>query len=152
MGFETLEPFLNDTSKGIYVLTLTSNPGAKDILLKKLSGGESVSTHIAKNLSELQNQSATSIGMVVGATQAKDLEPVISEFPASPLLIPGVGKQGGSIVELAESLKEHSGIPLVNSSRSIIYSGNNSQNWKTAVAKSAENLKNRLSPITERYV
>lgn len=152
MGFETLNPFLNDISKGIYVLTLTSNPGAKDILQQQLSNGESVSTNIAKNLTRLQKKSATSIGMVVGATQAKDLEPVINEFPESPLLIPGVGKQGGSIEELAKSLEGHTGIPLINSSRSIIYAGNDSRNWEKAVAESTENLKKRLAPITERYV
>lgn len=152
MGFETLEPFLNDASKGIYVLTLTSNPGASDILQQELSSGKSVSTHIAKNLNDLQKQSTTSIGMVVGATQAEDLNPVISQFSESPLLIPGVGKQGGSVVELAQSLEGHTGIPLVNSSRSIIYAGSDSKNWEEAVAQSAKNLKKRLTPITERYV
>lgn len=48
MGFETLDPFLKDSEKGIYVLTLTSNPGANEILLQKLSGGDTVSAFISK--------------------------------------------------------------------------------------------------------
>ncbi len=152
MGFETLDPFLNDTSKGIYVLTLTSNPGAKDILLKELAGGQTISSFISGELKIKQQSSKTSIGMVVGATKANMLEPVIKEFSESPLLIPGVGKQGGSIEELNKSLEQHSGIPLINSSRSIIYAGNNEINWHRQVADAAKNLKTKLAPITKRYV
>lgn len=152
MGFETLNPFLHDSSKAIYVLTLTSNPGAKDILLRELSGGESVSSYISRRLNKKQQQTNSTIGMVVGATKAEEMDPVISNFPESPLLIPGVGKQGGSVDALANALIDHRGIPLVNSSRSIIYAGNDSTEWEQAVAKSADSLKNKLSPITERYV
>lgn len=152
MGFETLDPFLRDAEKCIYILTLTSNPGARDILLQKLTGGETLSTFIAQRLQQKQQQSNTSIGMVVGATKARDLDPVIQHFREAPLLIPGVGKQGGSVTELAEALEGHRGIPLVNSSRSIIYAGSNSQNWESAVAESAKNLKTKLSSITQKYV
>ncbi|NGP89607.1 orotidine-5'-phosphate decarboxylase [Fodinibius halophilus] len=152
MGFETLEPFLGNPAKSIYVLTLTSNPGAQDILLQQLDSGETLSTFIAKRLQKQQQDHPTAIGMVVGATKAKELEPVISHFTESPLLIPGVGKQGGSVSELSESLKEHTAVPLVNSSRSIIYAGNDSPDWKQAVAQSALDLKERLAPITARYV
>ncbi len=152
MGFETLDPFLKDSSKCIYVLTLTSNPGAKDLLLQKLAGGQIIAGYIANQLSDKQIQSKSAVGMVVGATKAKQLQPVISQYPQSPLLIPGVGKQGGSVSELAEVLKEHPGLPLVNSSRSIIYAENDTENWEEAVAQSAENFKKRLAPITKRHV
>lgn len=152
MGFETLNPFLNESGKGIYTLTLTSNPGAGDLLLKKLSDGNTVSAYIAQRLSQKQKESATTLGMVVGATRAPDIQPVIKHFPAAPLLIPGVGKQGGSVAELREALANHRGIPLINSSRSILYAGNESKKWETEVARSAKNLKQRLAPITEKYV
>lgn len=152
MGFETLDPFLREASKGIYVLTLTSNPGANDILLKQLAGGEIISSFIAKELSRKQQASETSIGMVMGATKATKLEPVIKEFPKSPLLIPGVGKQGGSISALNKSLEQHAGMPLINSSRSIIYAGKNDARWHRQVAEAAKNLKTKLAPITKRYV
>lgn len=152
MGFETLDPFLTHPEKCVYILTLTSNPGAKDILLQKLSSGNTVSAKISKQLKKKQQQSNTSIGMVVGATKTADLEPVISHFSNAPLLIPGVGKQGGSITDLADVLKHHEGIPLINSSRSIIYAGSQSVDWEQSVAEAAKILKNNLSPITERYV
>ncbi|MEL7835243.1 orotidine-5'-phosphate decarboxylase [Fodinibius sp. Rm-B-1B1-1] len=152
MGFETLDPFLNNATKGVYVLTLTSNIGAKDILLKNLSNGKTVSSFIAKELRTKQRNSKTAIGMVVGATKANELTPVINQFSESPLLIPGVGKQGGSISALNEVLDQHSGIPLINSSRSIIYAGGDSSNWATAVAESAQHTTAKLAPITKRYV
>lgn len=152
MGFETLDPFLAHASKGVYVLTLTSNPGAKDILLQELSDGQTISSYISKQLSKKQTSSDTSIGMVVGATKAQDLGPVITSFREAPLLIPGIGKQGGSITELKDVLIQHQGPPLINSSRSIIYAGKDSANWEKNVAKAAENLKKRLGPITEQYV
>ncbi len=152
MGFETLDPFLSHPSKGVYVLTLTSNPGAKDILLQELSDGQTISSYISKQLSKKQTSSDTSIGMVVGATKAQDLGPVITSFRKAPLLIPGIGKQGGSITKLKDVLDQHQGPPLINSSRSIIYAGKDSANWEKSVARAAENLKKRLGPITEQYV
>lgn len=151
MGFETLDPFLKDSTKCIYPLVLTSNPGAKDILLQQFSHGDTLSAYIAKQLSRKQQQSKTSIGMVVGATQAGDLLPVIQHFSEAPLLIPGVGKQGGSIQELAEVLEAHQGIPLINSSRGIIYAGHDSQDWEKHVARAAMNLKEELYKITQKY-
>ncbi len=152
MGFETLEPFLDDASKGVYVLTLTSNPGAKDILMQKLEGGQTISSYIASKLCAQQETSSAAIGMVVGATKTDKLTPVITEFSESPLLIPGVGKQGGSISVLNEVLEHHQGIPLINSSRSIIYAGEDAPNWDQAVQESAKKTTEILAPITERYV
>jgi orotidine-5'-phosphate decarboxylase len=152
MGFETLDPFLDDPEKAIYVLTLTSNPGANDILQQKISNGPTVAAHISENLNQKQQQCDTAIGMVVGATKAADLEPVIRQYDSAPLLIPGVGKQGGSIEALGNALEPHHGIPLVNSSRSIIYAGSEAENWQQSVADAANQLKQKLNPITERYV
>lgn len=152
MGFETLGPFLNDSSKGVYVLALTSNPGAQDILLQELSTGQTVSAYISEQLSRKQQQNRTSIGMVVGATKTEDLQSVLHLYPGAPLLIPGVGKQGGSVNKLANLLEHHKGIPLINSSRSIIYAGSKSQKWEEKVAEAASNLKAQLHQITRMYV
>lgn len=152
MGFETLDPFLKNTEKCIYVLTLTSNPGSKDILMQNLSDGTTVSAFISQKLQKKQHDHKTAIGMVVGATKTPSLKPVIRHYKQAPLLIPGIGKQGGSIKELGEVLNEHSGIPLINSSRSIIYAGSQTKRWEQTVAESAINFKKRLSPITDKYV
>lgn len=152
MGFETLDPFLKNKEHGIYVLTLTSNPGAEDLLLQKLASGGTLSGSISKGLEQKQESSTAAIGMVVGATKAPDLQPVIKHFSGAPLLIPGVGKQGGSIKELTSVLSGHHGIPLINSSRGIIYAGSSASDWDQAIAQAAQDLQQQLAPITKRYV
>jgi orotidine-5'-phosphate decarboxylase len=152
MGFETLEPFLDFPDKGIYTLTLTSNPGARDFLLQPMAGHSTMAEFIAEGLSELENTHATHLGMVVGATQPRQITTVIRCHKTASLLIPGIGKQGGSVTELTDALQGHEGIPLINSSRSIIYAGSDSSDWKKAIAKKARSYQQDLKPITQYYV
>lgn len=152
MGFESLGPFLDYPEKGIYTLTLTSNPGAADFLMKPFEGYDTMASYIAENLARLQKKHAVHLGMVVGATKASSMSEVIAHHPEGALLIPGIGAQGGSVDELLASLRNHKGIPLVNSSRSILYAGEGQADWQEAVKKQAQTLKQQLSPITDRYV
>ncbi len=152
MGFETLTPFLDDVSKAVYVLALTSNPGADDFLKKPFDGFPKLSEYIAHHLSQLNATQPGHIGMVVGATQTEELESVIGRFTKASLLIPGIGSQGGSIDELSEALANHEGLPVINSSRSILYAGEDSENWESAVEQAAQNVKIKLKTITNRYV
>lgn len=152
MGFETLEAFSEDDNKCIYVLTLTSNPGADDFLKKPFSGFDMMSQFIADELHKRYGSSKSHLGMVIGATQSKEAQSVLKYHPNGALLIPGIGAQGGSITELAKSLKGHEGIPLINSSRGIIYAGNEKINWPEHVAKAAKEMKQNLSQITNQYV
>ena len=152
MGFETLDAFSHDDSKAIYALTLTSNPGSADFLKKPFEGFDMMGQYIASQLALKSESTLTHLGMVIGATQTDTLTSVISNHPAASLLIPGIGAQGGSIDDLVRALEHHSGIPVINSSRGIIYAGSDQENWIEHVARSASETKQRLSPITERYV
>ena len=152
MGFETLDAFANDESKAIYALTLTSNPGATDFLKKPFEGFDMMAEYIAHELFERSVQVETHLGMVIGATQADEAVSVIKHHSNGSLLIPGIGAQGGSVDELAQALVDHEGIPLINSSRGIIYAGSDQENWIEHVAESAKTMKDRISKITEQYV
>ncbi len=152
MGFETLNAFSADESKGIYVLTLTSNPGASDFLKKPFEGFDSMAEYIAHELFEYSVKVEAHLGMVIGATQAEEAKAVINHHGNGSLLIPGIGAQGGSIDELAASLSDHEGIPLINSSRGIIYAGSDQENWIDHVSKSSKSMKESISKITEQYV
>src|SRR5699024_6994853 len=72
MGFEALHPFLEYENKGVFVLTLTSNPGASDFLKQPFAGHYSMAEYIAAKLKTINDKSAAHAGMVVGATQAKE--------------------------------------------------------------------------------
>jgi orotidine-5'-phosphate decarboxylase len=152
MGFETLDPFLNYPKKCAYVLTLTSNPGADDFLTRPFEGHDSMAAYISGKLATYDDKHTTHIGMVVGATKAEKISSVIQLHPKGALLIPGIGAQGGSFEDLVSALKNHEGIPLISSSRSILYAGENAGNWQQAVADKSLEFKNALQPITHQHV
>lgn len=154
MGFDTLDPFLDSAEKAVYCLTLTSNPGSFDLLLRRFEGRLSLAEYIADQLQRKMKDSSTHIGMVVGATHDNDtvIRQVLNAYPDASLLIPGIGSQGGRVDLLAEQLKGHRGIPLVSSSRSIIYAGTDQKDWKTPIFEKAEETRKSLQIITERYV
>lgn len=152
MGFETMDAFSEDETKGIYVLALTSNPGANDFLKKPFEGFDMMAEYIAHQLYERSATAKAHLGMVIGATQSNDAEAVIKHHPKSSLLIPGIGAQGGNLYELAQTLATHQEIPLINSSRGIIYAGSEFENWTEHVEKAAILMKNQVSVITKNYV
>jgi len=148
MGFDTLDPFLDEASKGIFVLTVTSNPGAADFLMRRFEGRMTMASYIVEHLAKLEMQSDTHIGLVTGATQTVTLEHVIGKYPEATLLIPGIGSQGGSVEKLSLALKNHRGIPIVSSSRSILYAGKNDENWLEKIALKAAETQNKLNILS----
>ena len=152
MGLETLDPFLDDRSKALYVLTMTSNPGAADFLQKPLLGRLSLGEYISEHLIKKQERSPASIGMVIGATQTDRARQILRVNPKAPLLIPGIGAQGGDPAELKNLLETHAGLPLINSSRAIIYAGGDNENWEELVAIKASETRQLLDPITQNYL
>lgn len=151
MGMDTLDPFLEEEGRALFVLAMTSNRGSADFLQRRFEGRMSLGEYLAEELEKKQDKSATHLGLVVGATQITSISPVINAYPNAHLLIPGIGKQGGSVSELQWVLTSHNGIPIINSSRSIIYAGDDSENWEEAVSKKASEMKDSLQIITQRY-
>jgi len=153
MGMETLLPFLQDESHGLFVLALTSNSGASDIFLQQLSSGITVSEHIAGGLNELQQQelNRATIGMVAGATQTKHLKAVIERFPEAPLLIPGIGSQGGNPQEVIDLLCNYRMMAFPVISRSIIYAFDpNDNNWIVEVGQAAAYYRDLFLPLVKQ--
>lgn len=99
MGSDSINPFvLSFPEKGIYILDRTSNPGGKDLQNRIMDDGLPLYMTVAKKILSWNKEYSLSIGAVVGATNLKEAEDIISLFSESgiPLLIPGVGSQGGS--------------------------------------------------------
>ncbi|MEX0928580.1 MAG: orotidine-5'-phosphate decarboxylase [Balneolales bacterium] len=153
IGIDTLKPWLQSADKGIFVLTLTSNPGSEDFFLRRFELSENLSCHIAGRLRMENQTSATSIGMVVGATQNASAAGVLQEYPDSNLLIPGVGAQGGSLLKLQRLLESHLGFPLVAVSRGILYpAAEPGSGWEQAIGKQAGDYHRQLQHISDNYV
>jgi orotidine-5'-phosphate decarboxylase len=120
MGEDSVRPFLSYPDKWVIILALTSNEGAGDFqfLQDKFTGDELFKTvlKVSKNWGTSEN-----IMYVAGATRSDKLKEIRSIVPGHFLLVPGIGAQGGSLKETAESgLNSRCGL-LVNSSRAIIY-------------------------------
>src|SRR5574343_1824318 len=100
MGFDTMEPFLKYPCKGVILLCRTSNPGGSDLQnlrLADVEGQPRVYEHITTQAQGPSKQK-DKIGVVVGATFPEEIARVRELAPTLPLLIPGVGAQGGDAV------------------------------------------------------
>ena len=100
LGKDSIEPFIQNSEKGIFLLCKTSNPGAGDLQDLVLESGEPLHIHVAK-LAQSWN-ARNNIGLVVGATYPATLARVRDAVPDMWFLAPGVGAQGG---ELESALK-----------------------------------------------
>ncbi len=128
MGWDSVAPYLKYHDKGAFLLCRTSNPGGDDLQNQRLASVEGqplMYEHIAKLAQGPWNLNGQ-LGLVVGATYPKEIERVRALAPTVPLLIPGVGAQGGDAVAtvkagLRVSGGETTGPIIVNSSRAILY-------------------------------
>lgn len=152
MGMDSLDPFLADPEKAVFVLAMTSNRGAADFLQRRFLGRMSLGEYIADELCKRQGSAQTHLGMVVGATNTEAIRTLLEVHPEAHLLIPGIGAQGGSLSELFSVLEHHRGIPVINSSRSVIYAGGDDENWIEQVTFAAADIQESLKPLTKRYV
>ena len=116
MGYDSIEPYLNYEGKGIYLLALTSNPGSKD-LMRKESEGRPLYLHVS-DYAERAKDSPCEVGFVMGLTSLGKKE--LDQFPDYPLLIPGLGSQGGDLSVLQGGTKRKAP-NVVNVSRAILF-------------------------------
>jgi orotidine-5'-phosphate decarboxylase len=128
MGWDSVAPYLKFHGKGAFLLCRTSNPGGDDLQNQRLAsvdGQPLMYEHIAKLAQGPWNLNGQ-LGLVVGATYPKEIERVRELAPTLPLLIPGVGAQGGDAVAtvkagLRAANGNTTGPIIVNSSRAILY-------------------------------
>jgi len=128
MGFDSLQPYLKYHGKGAFLLCRTSNPGGDDLQAQRLGGvpGEPLLyEHIARLAQGPWNLNGQ-LGLVVGATYPAEIERVRAVAPTVPLLIPGVGAQGGDAAATVQAgWRAQDGSTtapiVVNSSRAVLY-------------------------------
>ena len=128
MGFDSVEPYLKYHGKGAFLLCRTSNPGGDDLQSQRLSsvpGEPLLYEHVARLAQGPWNLNGQ-LGLVVGATYPAEIERVRAIASTLPLLIPGVGAQGGDAVATVKAGwrgdAQGTAAPIiVNSSRAILY-------------------------------
>ncbi len=144
MGFDSVQPFLDTKDRGSFVLCLTSNPGSKDFQQLDVNG---------KPLYEIVAEKVNSwnkhdnCGLVVGATHLDQLRSIRAIAPTLPILIPGVGAQGGSLEEAASIGTDNFTKPaLINVSRSVLYASHD-KDYAQRARQELESLKGQIDRL-----
>jgi orotidine-5'-phosphate decarboxylase len=120
MGFDSVEPYMAWPDRGVIVLCRTSNAGGSDLQFLNVDGMP-LYQHVARLVADKWNRNGQ-CALVVGATFPEELAQVRAIIGDMPLLVPGVGAQGGDVAATVGSGKTASGAGMmINSSRAILY-------------------------------
>jgi orotidine-5'-phosphate decarboxylase len=120
MGFDSVEPYLEWAEKGVIILCRTSNAGGSDLQFLDV-GGKPLYQHVAKLVADKWNRNGQ-CALVVGATFPEEISQVRAIVGDMPLLIPGVGAQGGDVEATVKAGRTANGTGMmINSSRAVIY-------------------------------
>ena len=124
-GLDSIEPYMQYDGKGLILLCRTSNPGGSELQAQRLSSGDLLYEHIAR-LAQGEWNKTGQLALVVGATYPQEIARVRTIAPTLPLLIPGIGAQGGDAAATVRAgWKQQQGRTvgpiIVSSSRAVLY-------------------------------
>jgi orotidine-5'-phosphate decarboxylase len=122
MGYDSIEPYLQHAGKGVIILCRTSNPGGSDLQNLTVDKNMALFEKVAMLAKEWDKSGQ--IALVVGATYPREIATVRSIVGDMPLLIPGIGAQGGDIdatVSAGKVVNRPGTGMIINSSRAILY-------------------------------
>lgn len=149
MGEDTVTPFFDHEGKWAIILALTSNPGASDFLLQRMTGWRFYQRIM---LSALKWGTPDNTMFVVGGTNS---EPILTDIrslaPEHFFLVPGIGAQGGSLEIVSKRLLNNKAGILVNASRTIMYASDG-KDYAQAARKVAQGYQEEMSRYLDTYV
>jgi orotidine-5'-phosphate decarboxylase len=177
MGTDSLQPFLDYADRGVFILCLTSNPSASEfqkkiVLLENPPSAEWMTPQAkARTFAEFFAASTTdlyllvaslvpkwnkndNVGLVVGATVVSELEAVREKVGGEiPILIPGVGAQGGDLERSVEAGSNgNAELAIINIARGVIYAGGHEKNFHRKIRTSAENYRAQIMDAASRKI
>ena len=141
LGFDSIEPYLRYEGKGVILLCRTSNPGSVELQALRLASGDTLYEHIAR-LAQGDWNRGGQLALVVGATYPEEIERVRALAPTLPLLIPGIGAQGGDAAATvragwrADANGRTTAPIIVSSSRAVLYASRG-ENFAQAARQAA---------------
>jgi orotidine-5'-phosphate decarboxylase len=143
LGRDSVQPFLDRADKGVILLCHTSNPGAAD--LQDLDvGGKPLYQHVAQIIARDWN-SHGNCALVTGATWPEQLGEVRALVGEMPLLVPGIGAQGGDVEAVVRNGRNSNGSGLlISSSRAILYAGNG-EDFAEAARTATQELRDTIN-------
>lgn len=153
LGFDSMEPFIQYRDRGVFILCRTSNAGAVDFqsLPCEADGGHKMLFEIvAEKVSQWNTHG--NLGLVVGATYPDELRLIRQRYPDMPLLIPGVGAQGGELSQVVSyGVDAGRQRTIINSSRHIIYASKG-DDFAAAARQAAVELRDRINQFLSNPV
>ena len=150
LGGDSMEPFLKHEDRGVIILCRTSNPGAGD--LQDLQVGGRRLFHIVADLAARRWNTRGNCALVVGATYPRELAEVREIVGNMPLLVPGVGAQGGDVAQAVQSGQTAAGAGLViSSSRGILYASSG-EDFVSAARQATLKLRDQINASRARHV
>ncbi|WP_269499834.1 orotidine-5'-phosphate decarboxylase [Castellaniella sp. S9] len=136
MGRDSIQPYLDYGDRGVIILCRTSNVGGADLQDMRLANGTPLYLHLADQVARVWNTTGQ-CALVVGATYPEEIGLVRQRVGDMPLLVPGIGAQGGDIRATVRAGRTPAGRGMmINSSRAILYAGRG-EDWTEAAAKAA---------------
>ena len=146
MGEDSVTPFLSFEDKWVILLALTSNQGSEDFQLLRDENNIPLYENVMRKAMEWGG--ADQLMFVIGATRTEYLKHVRQIAPDHFFLVPGVGAQGGSLEDVAKYAMNSKVGLLVNSSRGIIYAGDDTS---VSAAREAKKMKDEMSTYLDQY-
>ncbi|MGN2252776.1 orotidine-5'-phosphate decarboxylase [Frateuria sp. GZRe12] len=148
LGRDSIQPFLDRADKGVILLCHTSNPGAADLqdLIVESTNGERLPLyqHVARTIARDWNTHGN-CALVTGATWPEQLAQVRALVGDMPLLVPGIGAQGGDVEAVLRHGRTADGSGLmISSSRAILYAGNG-EDFASAARRATETLRDQIN-------
>jgi orotidine-5'-phosphate decarboxylase len=150
MGEDSLAPYLSRGDRGIFVLCKTSNPGSgdlQDIPVSSGTGDQPLYLTVADRVAQWSERWPATLGLVVGSTWPGQLAEIRERCPAQPILLPGIGAQGGDIAGSIQVGLDTTGSGLLlSASRSVIFAGEHAgANWISEVRRAAAQLRDEIN-------
>ena len=152
-GSDSVEPYLDYGDRGVFVWCRSSNPGAaefQDVPVEYEGASIPLFEWMAIKTSEW-NQASSNVGIVAGATYPSELATVRKRCPGMPILVPGIGSQGGDLdASLRHGLDTESPNVLISSSRGITYASREPGDFAEVARAAASKLRDEINSVLAR--
>ncbi len=145
LGRDSVEPFLAHRDKGVFLLCRTSNPGARDFQSLLVQDADGTVRPLYEVVAQQVQEWGDNCGLVVGATYPRELRRIRELCSDLPLLIPGVGAQGGDLTaSVAAGVDARGEKAIIAVSRAILYAGDGAE-YASAAGKAARSFRDRIN-------
>jgi orotidine-5'-phosphate decarboxylase len=148
MGYDSVEPFIRSDERCAFVLALTSNEGSNDFQ-RLIFRGRPLYEKVVQ--AAVKWNAKENVGLVVGATHPKELQPIRALSPTMPILIPGIGKQGGDLESAVRfGCTADGDLAIINASRSILFASSG-KDFAAAARNEALQLSNQIRNYRKQF-